>query len=101
MSKPFGTNSQAVIEKTNEVFNYIISYKRRNDGNSPTLRQIMAACKIASVSMVHWYLRVLQRRGLIEIIEGSVARGIKVAGGNWGWQMNTNQKQEDCNERNA
>ena len=64
-----------------DVLTYIIAYKTANDGNSPTIREIMSGCHISSSSMVSYILRDLQDAGKIRIIEGS--RGIIVIGGVW------------------
>lgn len=64
-----------------DVLAYIIQYKTANDGNSPTIREIMIVCGISSTSMVSYILRDLQDAGKIRIIEGS--RGIMVTGGMW------------------
>jgi SOS-response transcriptional repressor LexA len=64
-----------------EVLQYIITHKLSNDGNSPTIREIMQMCHISSSSVVSYILRDLQDAGKIRIIEGS--RGIIVTGGMW------------------
>ncbi len=63
------------------VLNYIIRYKKNNDGNSPTIREIMYACSIASTSNTSYILRDLQASGKVIILPRS--RGIKVTGGKW------------------
>lgn len=63
------------------VFDFIVSYKRSHDGNSPTLRQIMDACGITSTSVASYALRGLARAGKIRILPGS--QGIVVIGGCW------------------
>ena len=64
-----------------DVLDYIIGYKIAHDGNSPTIREIMYACGIASTSNTSYILRDLQEAGKVIILPRS--RGIKVAGGQW------------------
>ena len=64
-----------------EVLAYIIKYKTDNDGNSPTIREIMSGCGIGSTSIVSYILRDLQDEGKLRVIDGS--RGIMVTGGHW------------------
>ena len=64
-----------------DVLAYIIQYKTANDGNSPTIREIMSGCGICSTSIVSYILRDLQDEGKLRIIDGS--RGIMVTGGHW------------------
>lgn len=63
------------------VFDFIVSYKRANDGNSPSLREIMAACGITSTSLMQFILDNLVDDGLIRI--GPGPRNIAVIGGCW------------------
>ena len=64
-----------------DVLAYIVNYKTANDGNSPTIREIMSGCHISSSSMVSYILRDLQDAGKLRIEQGS--RGIMVVGGVW------------------
>lgn len=66
-------------ERTKRVYEFIIQHKKANDGISPTLHQIKDACGITSVSVVTFYLKRLQRDGLIKRID----RRIHVVGGRW------------------
>ena len=63
------------------VMDYIVKYKTANDGNSPTIREIMSGCEIGSTSIVSYILRDLQDEGKLRVIDGS--RGIMVTGGHW------------------
>lgn len=65
------------------VLDYIITYKREHDGNSPTLREIMTACHITSTSNTSYILADLAKTGQIVINPGS--RGIEVIGGRWSY----------------
>jgi hypothetical protein len=51
---------RVLSERALEVLEYVILHKRENDGNSPTVREIMRKCQISSTSMVHYYLDQLQ-----------------------------------------
>lgn len=58
-----------------EVYQFIIDYKRDNDGNSPSYREIGEACKISSSSNVKHAIDRLIEIGKIEF---SGTRSIKV-----------------------
>ncbi|MDI6770115.1 MAG: hypothetical protein QMD04_10640 [Anaerolineales bacterium] len=63
-----------------KVFEFIVAYKRANDGNSPSMREIMEACGITTLSLMDYILADLVDRGLI-LRSGS--RSIRVIGGQW------------------
>jgi hypothetical protein len=63
------------------VLNFIVRYKSENDGNSPSLRQIMTDCKVSSVCGVSSILHRLERVGLIAL--GGKYCQIYVTGGKW------------------
>jgi hypothetical protein len=66
------------------IFDWIVEYKRTHDGNSPTLREMMRACKISSLSVAYNQLRRLERAGLIRFIGGpSKPRCLAIVGGEW------------------
>lgn len=65
-----------------EVYRWIIDYKRKNDGNSPAIRELADACGIASLSNAWAVLAKLESYGLIRIGAGK-ARHICVTGGQW------------------
>lgn len=65
------------------VLDYIITYKREHDGNSPSLRQMMTACRVTSTSNMSYILADLQKGGQIVVNPGS--RGIEVIGGRWSY----------------
>jgi SOS-response transcriptional repressor LexA len=69
------------------VYDYIVKFKKENDGNSPTVREIMQACNIPSSSNTSYILNQLSEAGLIEITEG-LSRGIMVVGGSWSLEDN-------------
>lgn len=66
-----------------KVLEYIITYKREHDGNSPTLREMMTACRVTSTSNMSYILADLQKSGQIIVNPGS--RGIEVIGGRWSY----------------
>lgn len=69
------------------VYQFIVNYKRRHDGNSPTFREIMEGCTITSTSMVLYYLTGLEKRGLIRrpepVFGNRNATKIEIVGGRW------------------
>lgn len=69
--------------KRQEVLRFIISFKAAHDGNSPTYREIMADCDLASTSLVAYYLAELEDRGQIRRPGVGRSRGIEVTGGRW------------------
>jgi len=64
------------------IFRYVIEYKRKMDGNSPSVRQIADALEIPS-SSVHLHLQELERRQLIRRIPHT--RQLCIANGRWTW----------------
>jgi len=74
----------SVEAKKERILDFLIRYKKSLDGNSPTVREIMAGARISSTSLVASYLRLLQEDGKIRLIEGDGrVRGIIVNGGCW------------------
>jgi len=85
---PVQTRAQfVVVPKSEQVFRYIVEYKREHDGNSPVMREIMAACKISSTSMVSFYLDQLEAMGFIKraqrLVGCSGSANIEVLGAKW------------------
>lgn len=68
-------------EAMDAIFRFIIDYKSRHDGRSPSHRQILKACQISSTSLVNYYLGGLAKQGKIALESGS--RNIRVVGGEW------------------
>lgn len=67
-----------------KIFDWVVIYKQNHDGNSPTLREMMRACGISSLSVARSTLGRLEHAGLIRFIGGrSHARGFAVVGGEW------------------
>lgn len=65
------------------IYRYIVMYKSKYDGNSPSIREISMACDISSTSMVKYYLAQLMDSGLISMSEGTGRPKIMVRGGVW------------------
>jgi len=71
-------------KKVEAVYQFIVSFKIKNDGNSPSIREIASACNIPSTSMVEICLDCLINEGRITMIYyGTNVRRIKVIGGSW------------------
>jgi hypothetical protein len=73
-------------EKTREVGRFIFAYMAQHQGRSPEIRDIARGVMGAesgrsmSNSIVSRKLDVLVNAGIIEIAEGSIARGIRIVG---------------------
>lgn len=65
-----------------DVFAYLVAYKRENDGRSPTVREIADGLGIPSTSIVAYHLKQLAADGRI-LINPAIARGISIPGGRW------------------
>jgi SOS-response transcriptional repressor LexA len=65
--------------KKDEVYDFIVEYKTKHEGNSPSFAEIMEGCQLNSTSQVNYYLDQLE-------IEGRIRRdGVKsiYIGGKW------------------
>lgn len=71
------------LNKPEIIYRFIVEFKMKFDGNSPSIREISRACGISSTSMVNFYLEKLVDQGLIEISEGLERNKILVKGGKW------------------
>lgn len=67
-----------------QVYKFLIEYKRENDGNTPTIREIAEALGFSSTSLSRHYLNGLDRIGLIRR-EKLKSRGVEIVGGYWGF----------------
>lgn len=74
-------------DRTHQVLDFILDYKTRWDGTSPTMREIMAGVGLSSVSMVSFYLDELESAGRI-VRQPNNSRGIIIPGGRWTAPMN-------------
>ncbi len=54
------------------LYQYIINYKRHNDGNTPTIREICTDCGISSNSVAVYRLRQLESANLIKRRDGKI-----------------------------
>lgn len=68
--------------RADDVLDFIKEYKADNDGNSPTVREIMEGVGLSSTSVVVYYLNNLVERELITRLK-SDSRSIQVVGGSW------------------
>lgn len=75
------------LERLTAIMSYLIDFKKKHDGNTPSTSQIMDACGISSTSMVSYYLDQLVLYGWIRLTGGtSKNRMIELAGGSWTFQ---------------
>ena len=65
-----------------KIYEYIVRFKRQNNGNSPSIRQIADAFGL-SVSIVHDHLGRLEAIGLIKRGPKGESRMINVVGAKW------------------
>lgn len=65
-----------------EIFQFIVSYKKLNNGNSPVLREIVDNTRSASTSTAYHSIKKLGQLGYLKL-EQSKARNISVPGGAW------------------
>lgn len=72
--------------RAHTVYRAIIELKQANDGNSPTIRELMTRTGINSTSMVNRYLDHLVREGLIDMGGFGEGRSIRVRGGRWTYE---------------
>jgi hypothetical protein len=75
--------------KQEQIFAWIVAYKRSHDGNSPTLRELMSGCDLSSLSVTYDCLRRLTAVGLIDRQASPGTRGrsrqIVIVGGRWSY----------------
>lgn len=67
-------------ERANEVYEFIISYKAANDGNSPRYKEIISATSISHAATVRCQLQKLASQGRIKF---RGAGAICVVGAQW------------------
>lgn len=73
-----------MMNRRDQVMEFILTYKEAHDGNSPTVREIAAGYGIPSTSNVVWWLRRLEAEGWLRVEEtGTSRRRIMVVGGKW------------------
>jgi len=66
-----------------QVFKFIVDYKREHDGLAPTVREIMRGVGVGSTSVVVYHLERLEGQGRIRLLGWGRSRGIMVVGGRW------------------
>ncbi len=64
------------------ILNYIIEFKHKNNGLSPTMRE-MAEAFHTSTSAINYYLSRLEALGAIEFYGNTKARSIMIPGSEW------------------
>lgn len=69
--------------KLTRILDFIICYKSTHDGNAPAMREIMAACGVASTSTMSALLDELAKQNRIVIGKRGESRTIQVVGGKW------------------
>lgn len=70
-------------QMSQKTYDFIVKYKRENDGNSPGREEISQAIGLRSRSGVNEYLARLVALGLIRLGGRGQARAIYVVGGQW------------------
>ena len=75
--------------RKNEVFEFIIKFKTENDGQSPTLRDIVQNTLASSTSVASYVLDELEEDGKIKRT-ANWDRGIRVIGGKWTYEKSNN-----------
>ncbi len=68
---------------TDQIYRWIVAFKRSHDGLSPTLREIMEGCGISSTSVAHFHVAKLQRQGKVRRHGPGMNRNLVVVGGSW------------------
>ena len=68
------------MDTTSLIYQYMLDYKKQNDGNYPSVRRICRTFGIASTNTVHQILHELIEAGKLEQNED---RQIMVVGGLW------------------
>jgi len=63
-----------------DIYAFVRGFKKLNNGKSPTLRRIMAACDISSTSVVWYQLQKLKQQGAIYITGKGFSRSIELPG---------------------
>jgi SOS-response transcriptional repressor LexA len=67
--------------KYNQIYDYIVAFKKAHDGNSPTIREIGDAVGVSSTSQANHYLDVMVKLGMIT--RDGKFRMIGIPGGVW------------------
>jgi len=67
----------------NALFDFLVSYKREHQGNTPTVAQMMQGIGAHSTSTIHRWLNWLARANRIT----RAGREICVPGARWEWEQ--------------
>ncbi len=62
-----------------EIYDFIVQYKRDHDGLAPTLNEIAGGCHLSKAG-VKYHMPYMELRGMIRIVG---RRGIEIIGGSW------------------
>jgi SOS-response transcriptional repressor LexA len=73
---------QTVGDRRDRAYAFIVAYKLQNDGNSPSVREIMAGVELSTPFLVTKVLRKLEKDGRITRKAGGHCQ-ITVIGGSW------------------
>lgn len=68
------------------IFDFIVAYKKRHDGNSPSIQDIGRACGISSKSLVAYHLAHLAEAGRLVLAPDGEKRHIVIVGGRWTYE---------------
>lgn len=88
MAKPKGCRNKKSKVRTDDMFDWMVDYKKANNGNSPSRREIQRGMDLSSVSIVTYHLKMLQNDGRISIMDGG---GIIIPGGRWSFNGEKNE----------
>jgi len=72
-----------MIVSCQKVYDYIVDYKKKHDGNSPSIREIGAGVGGSSTSHVNYLLKMLEYRHKMIKRTGFKSRNIEVMRGCW------------------
>lgn len=67
--------------RVQDVYNFIVEYKRNHRGRSPSYDEISEGVGLSSKSYIGTYLSSLEKEGKIIVLEGG--RGIDVPNSEW------------------
>lgn len=78
MSTEISMGKRPLTEKQQDLFDWIVDYKRRNAGASPSYREMREAMGLKSPAPVQQRLDQLERKGWIKRQFGGIARNIEI-----------------------
>jgi len=78
------------LDKTTEIFDFIVEYKRQHQGRSPTIREMGVGTGLSSTNTVLHHVRKLvkQHRIVLDNAKGG-ARNIVIPGAVWIYDRET------------